>query len=400
VSSEQRETRCDDADLTAGRIANIDFYALPRIDKLERTPTGGIRIPANVGRSGVLVYERVDGSVRREYRPPSEAFAARSLKSLMDAVVTVGHPAGKLVTPESVRRHQVGHVRSEGRREGKFIAADLAVLDAAAIDRVAADDLVEVSAGYTCAFDPTPGVTPEGERYDGIQRDITYNHVALLRRGEGRAGPDVKLRIDGAEVRAEHDEPFTSERRSAARRDSITGRGWTVGRRAWGAAHALRVKRMDEMEGKAKESEEDFKTKLDGLTKERDAMKAELDATKAKLDEMSKKLGESESEEKMDAKVAERSSVIEVVRTVLGSDAKPEGKSVDALRREVITKLDGAAALLDGGKPRDAEAVRVYFDARVKSLGARGSNATRSDSAGATGAKKRDLRSLYSPPGR
>ena len=35
----------------------------------------------------------------------------------------------------------------------------------------------------------TPGVTPEGEKYDGVMRDIVGNHVALVR--EGRAGPDV-----------------------------------------------------------------------------------------------------------------------------------------------------------------------------------------------------------------
>lgn len=402
VNAAQHETRCDDADLD--RVARIDFSSLPRIDKLARTPTGGIRVTANVGRSGVLVYQRTDGSVRREYRPDSEAFARRSLESLVDAVVTVGHPAGRLVTPESVRRHQVGHVRSEGRREGRFIAADLAVLDASAIDRIASDDLVEISAGYTCAFDPTPGTTTDGEAYDGIQRDVTYNHVALLRRGEGRAGPDVKLRIDGAEVRVEHDEQTTiTETRTDAMKETINGREYTVGTAEWAAAHALRVKRMDELEDGAKKSEEDFTKKLDALTKERDCMKAELDATKAKLDEMSKKLGESQSEEKMDALVAERSSVIDTVRQVLGADAKPEGKTVHALRCEVITKLDGASALLDGGKPRDPEQVRVYFDARVKALGSRsaaGGAAARTDSSSQSTGQKRDLRNLYSPPGR
>ncbi len=35
----------------------------------------------------------------------------------------------------------------------------------------------------------TPGVTPNGEPYDGIMRDIIGNHVALVERG--RAGSDV-----------------------------------------------------------------------------------------------------------------------------------------------------------------------------------------------------------------
>jgi hypothetical protein len=53
--------------------------------------------------------------------------------------------------------------------------------------------------GYFAEFDPTPGVAPEGETYDGIQRRIRYNHLSLLRAGEGRAGPDVRLLLDSFE---------------------------------------------------------------------------------------------------------------------------------------------------------------------------------------------------------
>jgi hypothetical protein len=35
----------------------------------------------------------------------------------------------------------------------------------------------------------TPGVSPQGEKYDGVMRDIVGNHVALVK--EGRAGADV-----------------------------------------------------------------------------------------------------------------------------------------------------------------------------------------------------------------
>ena len=68
------------------------------------------------------------------------------------------------------------------------------------------------------------------------------------------------------------------------------------------------------------------------------------------------------------------------------------------------TSANLAAALLDGGKPRDPEQVRVYFDARVKALGSRSANggAARADSSSSSQStgQKRDLRNLYSPPGR
>jgi hypothetical protein len=394
----ERETRCDEA-VTQVREARVDFSSLAPIDKLERTPTGGIRVPANIGRDGLLRYQRADGSVRIEFRPPEEAFAAASLESVADAVVTVGHPPDALVTPRTVRQYGVGHVRGPGARDGSHVVAQLAVLDASAIDRIATRDLVEISSGYTCLFEPTPGTTANGERYDGVQRSIRYNHVALLPAGAGRAGRDVKLRFDGAEVRLEPEEPELQTRNDAMK-ETIDGREYTVGSAEWALAHAKRLARLDELEKDAKEGD-DLAAKVDELTKARSALEKELADAKTKIDELTKKLGEPMDEKKMDSLVAERSSVLDAARRILGPDAKLEGKSNDALRREAITKLDGAAALLEGGKERSAEAVRVYFEARVRSMPAQ--TPLRADSLGGAptpGAPTVDVSTIYTPPGR
>jgi len=400
VASE-RETRCDEATTTV-REARVDFSTLAPIDRLERTPTGGIRVRATIGREGVLRYQRADGSTRLEYRPAAEAFASSSLESVADAVVTVGHPPDALVTPRTVRQYHVGHVRGPAARDGALIAAELAVLDAAAIDKIATGELVEISSGYTCLFDPTPGVTPSGERYDGVQRSVMYNHVALLPAGAGRAGRDVKLRFDGAEVRLEAPDPEL-ETRNDAMKEMIDGREYTVGTPEWALAHAKRLARIDELEKESKAGD-DFQSKIDALTKERDTMKAECDALRAKVDELTKKLGEPMDEKKMDSLVAERSSVLDAARRILGPDAKLEGKSNDALRREAITKLDGAAALLDGGKERSAEAVRVYFEARTRSLPAPSTFVPQrldAHGVGPTGTQPAlDVSRQYTPPGR
>lgn len=395
----ERETRCDEA-VTRVREARVDFSSLAPIDKLERTPTGGIRVPANIGRDGLLRYQRADGSVRIEFRPPEEAFAAASLESVADAVVTVGHPPDALVTPRTVRQYGVGHVRGPGARDGSHVVAQLAVLDASAIDRIATRDLVEISSGYTCLFEPTPGTTANGERYDGVQRSIRYNHVALLPAGAGRAGRDVKLRFDGAEVRLEPEEPELQTRNDAMK-ETIDGREYTVGSAEWALAHAKRLARLDELEKKDAKEGDDLAAKVDELTKARSALEKELADAKTKIDELTKKLGEPMDEKKMDSLVAERSSVLDAARRILGPDAKLEGKSNDALRREAITKLDGAAALLEGGKERSAEAVRVYFEARVRSMPAQ--TPLRADSLGGAptlGAPTVDVSTIYTPPGR
>jgi len=48
----------------------------------------------------------------------------------------------------------------------------------------------ELSCGYRCSYDMTPG-TYQGQRYDGVQRNIRGNHLALVK--EGRMGPAVAV---------------------------------------------------------------------------------------------------------------------------------------------------------------------------------------------------------------
>jgi hypothetical protein len=55
---------------------------------------------------------------------------------------------------------------------------------------------VELSCGYTARLEPGKGVHETGERFDATQRDIIYNHLALV--DLARAGPVARLHLDGA----------------------------------------------------------------------------------------------------------------------------------------------------------------------------------------------------------
>jgi hypothetical protein len=175
----------------------VTRYDFGTVQRVERTPQGGLRVPAAVTRTGVLTYQRADGSVTREWRPADEVFATDSLATLRGAPVTDLHPQ-QLVTTDTWKELAVGHVGDAPRREGDLLVADLVVQDAAECARIEARERVEVSCGYECDVEPTPGVTPEGERYDAVQRRVKYNHVGLGPSGWGRAGPRVALRLDGA----------------------------------------------------------------------------------------------------------------------------------------------------------------------------------------------------------
>src|SRR5678816_252445 len=116
----ERHIRCDDSSERATRSLRFDVGV---IGKLEKTPTGGVRVPARVTRTGVFPYMRADGSIQREYRPASEVFKADSLASLADAAVTVEHPTEGVVTPETFRQLAAGYVREGVRQDGNFVAA-------------------------------------------------------------------------------------------------------------------------------------------------------------------------------------------------------------------------------------------------------------------------------------
>src|SRR5690606_4250960 len=72
--------------------------------------------------------------------------------------------------------------------DGTYIAGPLTVWDGDAIKLIESDHQRQLSASYRYTPDMTPGEY-QGQRYDGVMRKISGNHVALV--PQGRAGPDV-----------------------------------------------------------------------------------------------------------------------------------------------------------------------------------------------------------------
>lgn len=197
VLSRSRAVARTDAELLPdGFVYRCDDVG-ERLAKFQRTATGGAIIPARIARTGILHYMQPDGTVRREYRPADEVFKADSLASLdrVPVIDFIDHRA--LVTPETYTRTTRGS-STGGRRDGKYITADLYVEDRATLDAIESGERADISAGYVCRLDFTPG-TFEGEPYDAVQRDIRFNHVALCPPNRGRSGPDVALRLDSKE---------------------------------------------------------------------------------------------------------------------------------------------------------------------------------------------------------
>ena len=164
------------------KVQRYDNYAIQAI----KTDEGFVRDAPIIGRTGILEYRNVDGSIRREYRPPEEAFNVDSLASIRGKPITQLHH-GLVTSANYFNSHPVGTVISDGRQDGNNIRADVVIYSLDTKDR-------ELSLGYETELEETPGVTPEGEHYDAIQRNIRYNHLAIVPRG--RAG-NARLNMDG-----------------------------------------------------------------------------------------------------------------------------------------------------------------------------------------------------------
>jgi hypothetical protein len=176
-----------------GQVSRFDYG---QVTKSEMTDEGYLKVWCKAARVGTQRYTRGDGTQVVEYRPEEEVSNPDSLASFGMKAVTLNHPK-VLLDAKTTKLHQVGHAGSHVRFSDGFVEVALIVTDQEAIDAIQRGDAQEVSAGYRVDYDNTPGVTPEGESYDGIQRNILVNHIALVSRG--RAGREARLLLDSCD---------------------------------------------------------------------------------------------------------------------------------------------------------------------------------------------------------
>lgn len=176
----------------------FDRVSLDYSSSRRRTADGYLVAIGRAARAGIQVYAgrevgRPDLETVRVYRAPEEVFARDALASYAHKPVTNDHPPAG-VNPQNWRSHAVGFVGDEVSRDGDFVRVSLMLADAAAISALETGKR-ELSAGYDCVLDWTPGVAPDGQRYEARQRAIKVNHVAIVT--AGRAGPVARI-ADGA----------------------------------------------------------------------------------------------------------------------------------------------------------------------------------------------------------
>lgn len=184
-------------------IDNSQWMTTP----FERTNEGFLKGRAIVTSIGVFTYKRADGTIQRELRLPEEVFSPLTLNSMKLKPVTLNHPT-ELVTSDNADKLQVGslgdnpswtkewHDRNwEEVTDGINCAIDMIVTKKDAVDAIL-NGKQSLSMGYTCDLEMAqPGSTWCGVEYDFIQRNIRYNHCAIV--DSARAGDNAKIELRG-----------------------------------------------------------------------------------------------------------------------------------------------------------------------------------------------------------
>lgn len=337
----------------------VNRFDVAEIGKPVRTPQGFLRVAAFLTRAGVFEYKRHDGSTARELRPPEEVFRADSLASLSAAPLTDLHPT-EMVSPKNVRTLRIGHVGEAVRQDGHLVAANVTVEDEEVIARVERGDRREISCGYQCRLDATPGEW-NGQRYDAVQRDIVYNHAALGPRNWGRAGSEVALRLDSGDAMTASAFGAPPERRDDGPSDPPGGESEMD-------PATIRVDGLDIQAPKqsAQVIEKALKERDDGL-KQRDDTIAKLtkerDLAQGRADAAEKELKDLRDPKRLDEAVTARSALLEQARKVLPTEHKFDGLSPRQIHEAVLRKLDDKLDLT--GKSDDY--VQARFDHAVSS---------------------------------
>jgi len=336
----------------------VQRYDFAPITKSETTAEGYLRVWCRAARTGTQLYRRADGSQVREYRPPEEVSKPESLATFGMKPTTWGHPP-VLLDAENTKNYQIGYSGSQVRFNDGFVEVALVVTDKDYIDKIQRKDATEVSAGYSVDFDPTPGFTPEGEEYSGVQRNIRVNHIAIVPRG--RAGPEVRLlldRMDAADAVA-IDPSLTSSQGSALQPSSPASPVMATVK-----LDGLEIDLPAEAAGAVQSFARDMERQLTALTTERDNLAARVDslqgdldsatyekeAAEGRADALEERLGELESGDssridtaELDQLVAARLATLQKLAPAFNEDFKFDGIDDDTLYTEAFKNLTGSA---------------------------------------------------------
>jgi hypothetical protein len=352
------------------------------LDKGHRTADGYYAVRAKAARTGLYDYvageigapaDRFKATDRvKVLREESEVFAEDAVRSFLAKPITNDHPRDA-VTSDNWRDHARG-VNMGAMRDGDYLAFDLVLMDRQAISDVESGKR-ELSNGYACDFDWTPGEHPKFGAYDARQTRIRGNHVAIV--DKGRAGPDCAIK-DGERFAICDANPSALKPEKTMKTITLDGLPVNLGDEA---AVEAAIKKLQDQAAAAADALKDAKTEHDKALAAKDA---EIDGLKAKAVDQAQ----------IDALADAKAEVVGKAKAVCGDKlGDTAGKTVAEVRRmacdaagiEVADKSDDYIearfdaltadvkdAVVDIGRAKvgdaDTTAIADAYDAMVKDM--------------------------------
>jgi len=337
-----------------------------------KTDEGYIRANAVVTRTGVFLYQNSDGTMRRELRHPDDVFAKESLDSLKSIPVTNGHPAEKLVNADNAKDLSIGMTGENIQVDGQHLMATMTITHKDGVDATALGRK-ELSCGYNLDLEKVEGVY-NGERYDYRQRNIRYNHLAIVDRA--RAGGAATLNLDSGDalqIDAANTNPETQKETKPMKKVTLDGIEYDA---APEVANAL-TKANARADAAEKELGE-TKTALDAEKAEKSKVEAERDTFKEKADTKN-------DAAEIQKAVKERLELERIATKALdGDDAENIANMDDAEIKEKVIAAKFPEANLDG---KDESYIQARFDIACEMIG---TDKTAADQKAAMGEKRGD----------
>ena len=349
----------------------------------KETDEGFLQGKAIVTSVGIFSYRNADGTITRELRPPEEVFSQESLDSMNGKPVVNNHPRER-VTSDNARRYQVGSIGTDPTKwidgygtvndpsitergiphsDGYHVAVTLTITRADAITDIKAGKTA-LSMGYFCDIEPAqPGAVWCGMSYDGIQRNIRYNHGAIV--DKARAGDAARIRMDGVDdaiqILNTGGSPEPNQEGNSMRKIRIDGVEYE-GDDGIINAYQEQKKRTDNAESVLKKTEDSLEKLKEDLSK----MEADRDSKKDRADKLeaeNKDLKEKSLDPKrLDEAVKAR---VELLGAAIKAGVEVnDGVSDAEIKKAVIAKVYPEAKL-DG---RDDAYICGRFDSAVEEL--------------------------------
>jgi len=319
------------------RVQRFDIH---RIDQIRLTPEGFLETSVRATRMGVLTYKGADGKPFRELRLPDEVFNPDSMKTLAMKPVTNDHPY-ELVNADNIKEYQIGYTGENVTRTDNFLDIGRVVIT----DKDTIKDIEkgkqEVSCGYSLELDFLQGYWDgnevnqdgRGEPFDAIQRNIVYNHLAVVDRG--RAGSQVRLRLD-----SEHNQ--VQEEEAEMPKISIDGKTFDCSQElaeAFGGFEKKIAKDQADADAAVKEAMKQAKVARDNA----DQKDSEIEKLKGNNDALNSEIKEAKDPEKFNARVRERMHLVSTATAMIDAKDEKELQRIDGLSdmeimKEVIKK--------------------------------------------------------------